>query len=62
MNDCAGLLLNRLHTAAKTGAQTDIHKVLGNLTMDVIGTAAFGCGEDALHKFLEQLDRNQCIL
>ena len=43
MNQCAELLVKRLHAAAGSGT-VDIWALLGDMTLHVIGTAAFGCG------------------
>ena len=42
MNDSASVLAQRLGRAAEGGQTIDIWRVLGDLTMDVVGTAAFG--------------------
>ena len=42
MNDCASLLIDRLHAAAASSTEIDIWQIMGDMTMDVIGTAAFG--------------------
>lgn len=43
MNEAATLLIERLAAAAAAGAPVDIHALLGDMTMQVVGTSAFGC-------------------
>ena len=43
MNEAATLLIERLAAAAATGSPVDMHALLGNMTMQVVGTSAFGC-------------------
>ena len=43
MNDASALLIGRLAAAAASGASIDIHAALGDMTMQVVGTSAFGC-------------------
>ena len=49
MNECSDVLLSRLHAAAADNAELDIWRVLGDLTMHVVGSAAFGCGQRLAH-------------
>ena len=43
MNKGAERLLQRLARAAAKGQEIDVWRYLGGLTMDVVGTASFGC-------------------
>ena len=43
MDDAAGMLVEELEEAAQQGRTLDIHKVVGDMTFNVVGTAAFGC-------------------
>lgn len=43
MNEAAELLMRNLSAAAKAGRPVDIHRLLGDMTMQVVGTTAFGC-------------------
>ena len=43
MNEAAELLMRNLAAAAKAGRPVDIHRLLGDMTMQVVGTTAFGC-------------------
>ena len=43
MNEAATLLIERLAAAAAAGAPVDMHALLGDMTMQVVGTTAFGC-------------------
>ena len=43
MDDAAGMLVEELEEAAKQGRTLNIHKVVGDMTFNVVGTAAFGC-------------------
>lgn len=42
MNEAAELLVRKLNAAAKAELPVDIHKLLGEMTMGVVGTTAFG--------------------
>ena len=42
MNEAAELLVRKLDAAAKAELPVDIHKLLGEMTMGVVGTTAFG--------------------
>lgn len=42
MNEATDILLSKLGNAADTGKVVDMHKALGHLTMDVVGSSAFG--------------------
>ena len=42
MNDCASQLLERLQAAAASSTEIDMWQVMGDMTMHVIGSAAFG--------------------
>ena len=42
MNDSAATLAQRLGRAAEGGQAIDIWRFLGDMTMEVVGTAAFG--------------------
>ncbi|KAK9827982.1 hypothetical protein WJX81_005128 [Elliptochloris bilobata] len=42
MNEAAELLIDTLSAAAKAGRSVDIHRLLGDMTMAVVGTTAFG--------------------
>ncbi len=44
MNSGADRLIKRLGKAAAKGQEVNIWRMLGDLTMDVVGTASFGCG------------------
>jgi hypothetical protein len=48
MNAGAERLLARLGRAAAKGQEIDVWRYLGGLTMDVVGTASFGCVCSAL--------------
>lgn len=50
MNEASALLIKRLTAAASLGASIDIHASLGDMTMQVVGTAAFGCAPKALKR------------
>ncbi|KAL4419504.1 hypothetical protein ABPG77_002290 [Micractinium sp. CCAP 211/92] len=41
-NDCAGRLVDRIQALGRTGEAFDVHQLLGRMTMQVIGRAAFG--------------------
>ena len=43
MDEAAGMLVEELEEAAQQGRTLDIHKVVGDMTFNVVGTAAFGC-------------------
>ena len=43
MNEAATLLIERLAVAAATGSRVDMHALLGDMTLQVVGTSAFGC-------------------
>lgn len=43
MNSGADRLIKRLGKAAAKGQEVNIWRMLGDLTMDVVGTASFGC-------------------
>lgn len=43
MNAAASLLIKRLAAAAAAGTPVDMHALLGDMTMQVVGTSAFGC-------------------
>lgn len=43
MNEAAELLMRNLAAAAKARRPVDIHRLLGDMTMQVVGTTAFGC-------------------
>ena len=42
MNEAAELLMRNLAAAAAAGRPVDIHRLLGDMTMQVVGTTAFG--------------------
>ena len=42
MNEAAELLIRNLAAAAKADQPVDIHRLLGDMTMQVVGTTAFG--------------------
>ena len=42
MNEAAALLVRKLDAAAKDKQPVDIHNLLGDMTMGVVGTTAFG--------------------
>jgi hypothetical protein len=42
MNACAGKLVARLEAASEAGAEVDMWRELGRMTLAVVGTAAFG--------------------
>jgi hypothetical protein len=42
MNEATDLLLANLKAAADKQAVVNVHKAMGNMTMDVVGSAAFG--------------------
>jgi len=42
MNEAAELLMRNLGAAAAAGRPVDIHRLLGDMTMQVVGTTAFG--------------------
>ena len=42
MNKCALQLADKLSEAAKSGTAINIHEELGNMTMHVVGTSAYG--------------------
>jgi len=42
MNEAAELLTRKLADAAAAGAPVDVHRLLGDMTMQVVGTTAFG--------------------
>ena len=50
MNEASALLIKRLTAAVSSGASIDIHAALGDMTMQVVGTAAFGCASKALKR------------
>lgn len=39
----AGRLCDRLAAAANAGAEIDVWRALGSLTLDIVGSSAFGC-------------------
>lgn len=43
MNRACDRLIRRLGRAAAKRQELDMFRVLGNLTMDVVGTTSFGC-------------------
>ena len=45
MNEAATLLIERLAAAAAAGTPVDMHALLGDMTMQVVGTSAFGCAK-----------------
>jgi hypothetical protein len=76
MNACARKLAARREAVGEAGAEVDIWRELGRMTLAVVGTAAFGWAAGAvllagwtgavLHAFLPrstlQLRRNYCAL
>ena len=42
MNEATELLLANIALAAKKGCAFDIHKAIGDMTLQVVGTTAFG--------------------
>lgn len=42
MNEATELLLANIALAAKEGRAIDIHKAIGDMTLQVVGTTAFG--------------------
>ncbi len=47
MNEATDLLLANIGAAAKEGRAFDIHKAIGEMTLQVVGTTAFGCEKAA---------------
>lgn len=43
MNSGVDRLMARLAPEARAGAEVNIFALLGQMTMDVVGTSAFGC-------------------
>ena len=43
MSDATALLLGKLDTAAQREESVDVHALFKQMTMQVIGTTAFGC-------------------
>ena len=42
MNDATSIVLDVLGRAAKAGTMIDLHEEIGNMTLQVVGTSAFG--------------------
>ena len=42
MNDATSIVLEVLGRAAKAGTMIDLHEEIGNMTLQVVGTSAFG--------------------
>ena len=53
MNEATELLLARIDRAAREGAAFDIHQAVGEMTLQVVGSTAFGCAAG--------LSRFQCL-
>ena len=51
MNEATDLLLASIGAAAKEGSAFDIHKAVGEMTLQVVGTTAFGCAGHSLFWF-----------
>ena len=47
MNEATDVLLSKLATAAKENRVIDLYKFIGNMTLQVVGTTAFGCAHFA---------------
>lgn len=45
MKEGAARLMARLHRAQREGKEVDMKRLLGDMTMDVVGSTAFGCVE-----------------
>lgn len=43
MKDSADLLVDSVEMHARNGAAMDIHAMIGAMTVQVVGTTAFGC-------------------
>lgn len=44
MNEATDVLLLKLAAAAKKNCVVDLYKLIGCMTLQVVGTTAFGCG------------------
>ena len=60
MNEAAELLVRKLDAAAKAELPVDIHKLLGEMTMGVVGTTAFGFGP--LQSACQALPLRKCYM
>ena len=45
MQNSADLLVESVALSAKSGEYCDIHAMVGAMTVQVVGTTAFGCGD-----------------
>ena len=43
MNEATDILLMKLAAAAKEDRVVDLYKLIGDMTLQVVGTTAFGC-------------------